>query len=499
MVVATGVALLARPEPAVAQLSPTTDSIATLRAELEQVAGTGDSLLVAGALERLGRAYWRADRFADAITFLLSARHIVESRGERESVARISNALGSSHYHLGNYELALQSYVRALEIRVADGNALGQAYVHANIAKAYQDWGQLEQALARADSAVALADSAQHSAALGYTLNTRADILADLKRHAEARESAERSLAAYYSGSPSLSRADSLSAWSLNVMVLGDADIAEGRAVDALRRFTEIYDRARQSNTRRGQAQALLAMGRAQEALARHADARASYAAAERDAEYIGNRTYRLEALEGLSRTAERLGDATEALRFARRHDALRDSVFNARSAQRVAAIELEAEALRQRAATAALAAEQEAQADDLRQQRRMTVLYAALLVLALAFVLAQFRVNRRVRQRESELAASHAELQRALAEVQALSGLIPICASCKNVRDDAGFWRSVEEYVGSRSAAHFSHSICNACGPKLYGDDWEPSTGASAPEDTAAPARTPADQPPAR
>lgn len=479
-VLAAAAVLLAPSRPAAAQLAPTADSIATLRAELEQVAGTGDSLLMAGAFERVGRAYWRADRFDEAITFLLTAREIFAGRRDLESVARISNALGSSHYHLGNYELALQSYVRALEIRVADGNALGQAYVHANIAKAYQDWGQLEQALARADSAVALADSAQHSAALGYALNTRAGILAALKRYAEARESAERSLAAYYSGSPTLSRADSLSAWSLNVMVLGDADIAEGRAVDALRRFTQIYERARQGNTRRGQAQALLAMGRAQEALARHAAARASYAAADEDAEFIGNRTYRLQALQGLSRAAERLGNPAEALRFARQHEALRDSVFNARSAQRVAAIELEAEALRQRAAAATLAAEQEAQANDLRQQRRMTGLYAALFVLALAFVLAQYRVNRRVRQREAELAASNAELQRAMAEVQALTGLIPICASCKNVRDDAGFWRSVEEYVGSRSAAQFSHSICNTCGPKLYGDYWESPTGAA-------------------
>lgn len=116
---------------------------------------------------------------------------------------------------------------------------------------------------------MALADSAEHAAALGYALNTRAGILASLKRYADARESAERSLAAYYSGSPSLGRADSLTAWSLNVMVLGEADIAEGRAEDALRRFSEILERARRTNTLRGQAQTLLAIGRAQEALGR--------------------------------------------------------------------------------------------------------------------------------------------------------------------------------------------------------------------------------------
>lgn len=83
-----------------------------------------------------------------------------------------------------------------------------------------------------------------------------------------------------------------------------------------------------------------------------------------------------------------------------------------------------------------------------------MTVLYAALLVLSLACVLAQFRVNRQLRQREAEVAASNRDLQQAIAEVKTLTGLIPICAICKNVRDDAGFWRSVEEFVGPRSAA---------------------------------------------
>lgn len=73
-------------------------------------------------------------------------------------------------------------------------------------------------------------------------------------------------------------------------------------------------------------------------------------------------------------------------------------------------------------------------------------------------------------------------ELHAAMAEVQTLAGLIPICANCESVRDDAGFWRSVEEFVGSRSAAQFPHAICNACGPKLYGEDWESPTGPSYP-----------------
>lgn len=63
------------------------------------------------------------------------------------------------------------------------------------------------------------------------------------------------------------------------------------------------------------------------------------------------------------------------------------------------------------------------------------------------------------------------AELRTALGEVKTLSGLIPICAACKKVRDDAGFWQSVEKYFAGRSDAKFSHGICPDCGVRLYGE----------------------------
>jgi len=60
-------------------------------------------------------------------------------------------------------------------------------------------------------------------------------------------------------------------------------------------------------------------------------------------------------------------------------------------------------------------------------------------------------------------------ELQKALSEVKKLSGFIPICASCKKIRDDEGYWRQVEEYIRDRSEAQFSHGISPDCARKLY------------------------------
>ena len=68
-------------------------------------------------------------------------------------------------------------------------------------------------------------------------------------------------------------------------------------------------------------------------------------------------------------------------------------------------------------------------------------------------------------REKESVLA----DLAKALSEVKKLSGFLPICASCKKIRDDAGFWNEVERYISDHSEAQFSHSICPDCVRALY------------------------------
>jgi PAS domain S-box-containing protein len=60
-------------------------------------------------------------------------------------------------------------------------------------------------------------------------------------------------------------------------------------------------------------------------------------------------------------------------------------------------------------------------------------------------------------------------ELRDALSKIKTLSGLLPICASCKKIRDDKGYWRHLEVYLRAHTQADFSHSICPDCAKKLY------------------------------
>ena len=60
-------------------------------------------------------------------------------------------------------------------------------------------------------------------------------------------------------------------------------------------------------------------------------------------------------------------------------------------------------------------------------------------------------------------------ELEQALVEVKRLQGILPICANCKKIRDDTGYWQQIEAYISDHSEAEFSHGICSDCAKKLY------------------------------
>lgn len=83
--------------------------------------------------------------------------------------------------------------------------------------------------------------------------------------------------------------------------------------------------------------------------------------------------------------------------------------------------------------------------------------------------VSARIRTHLAIARLRSQLQKKNAELEKALSSVKLLSGLLPICASCKKIRDDNGYWNQIEAYIRDHSEAQFSHGICPDCAGKLY------------------------------
>lgn len=80
----------------------------------------------------------------------------------------------------------------------------------------------------------------------------------------------------------------------------------------------------------------------------------------------------------------------------------------------------------------------------------------------------------------------THLELKNAREEIKTLRGILPICAHCKKVRNDSGFWEQVEVYIGNHSEAEFTHGLCPDCEKELYGkQDWYKRSRAKDDHDT--------------
>jgi AmiR/NasT family two-component response regulator len=99
----------------------------------------------------------------------------------------------------------------------------------------------------------------------------------------------------------------------------------------------------------------------------------------------------------------------------------------------------------------------------------------------AIAIARARFDDMMELRRLNAELQATNEEreklileLQDALAKVKTLSGLFPICASCKKIRDDEGYWHQVEVYIRDHSEAKFTHGLCPECTRELYPELFE-------------------------
>jgi hypothetical protein len=111
------------------------------------------------------------------------------------------------------------------------------------------------------------------------------------------------------------------------------------------------------------------------------------------------------------------------------------------------------------------------------RLERTVMVITILVLLLMAAFIFRPLVIRLQAylmarRQAENEREKLITELREALANVKTLRGLVPICASCKKIRDDRGYWNEVEDYVAKHSEADFTHGFCPECKKKFDDDE---------------------------
>lgn len=102
-------------------------------------------------------------------------------------------------------------------------------------------------------------------------------------------------------------------------------------------------------------------------------------------------------------------------------------------------------------------------------RNRQIWTFTVSYLVIWLAGIAAIVTCSVRMQRDIDERTTLIQKLQESLKEVKKLSGLLPICSSCKNIRDDKGYWNKVEQYISEHADIQFTHGICPDCAEKLY------------------------------
>lgn len=479
--VARGLRIDGRPDEA---LGPATEAAKFLDQALAVAPSAADSLTVswelAEALNQLGLNRWILSRFQDAVHSLEEARSLWRTLDHAEGLGRVHNNLGVVHYQWGNYDLALEAFLEALPYREAEADTAGMARVLSNVGIVHLDWGQYEAASQALERAVTLADASGNPSVRGYAWQTRASLhlaLGDVNAAEEA-----------YLLADSLSPGDRLNQASVGLALVRSARGDHHGAAVLLEAVVEQYRLTRQP---RNEVRALRHLGTVHLEAGEVERARTVLEEALALAEAQEIRPLQAAVLEALALVQEAGGDALGALASLRRHHAVRDLLYSQGTGQRMATTEARLEADRRARENMQLRFVQQQQEERLARQEVVVFLGVALLLtlLALMFVLAHFNLRGRERQAalteaNAKLETANHELTLALSENRTLQGLIPICSSCRKVRDDKGYWEALETYVSQRSEANFSHSICADCGPRVYGEYWsdEEASAASTP-----------------
>ncbi|MBN1411481.1 MAG: hypothetical protein JW969_11605, partial [Spirochaetales bacterium] len=106
----------------------------------------------------------------------------------------------------------------------------------------------------------------------------------------------------------------------------------------------------------------------------------------------------------------------------------------------------------------------------------KITSFYLLYLAIIETGVLSPFKLLfKELKDKEVKLENEKNELSNAMNKIKRLHGLLPICANCKKIRDDKGYWNQIEFYLQEHSEADFSHSLCPECAAKLYPEYVEP------------------------
>lgn len=364
------------------------------------------------ALLSFGVRHWFRGEYADAEGYYLQALEFPRSAVKVSTTVAVRSNLGLIHMVQGRLDEALTGFFDALKTIEESGEDLDPRDTLNNLAVVLGRLGDVDKAVVHHERSLELSREAEDDKGEGTTLNNLAVLEMDRGNHLLAADHLS-------DAEGCLRRSGTRGELARCLCNMSEVRRSLGDGEDAIRLGREALEIFRDAEDRDGVVTALVNIGAAQTQVGRAEDGR--------------------QTLEKALRAATDLEDPDEIrrCRLALAESRAAAGAFEDAYRHQVEATRLAAEILTREKARFAADAERRYQA-EIHQLRNV-------------------------------------ELEKALKEIRTLSGLLPICSSCKKIRDDKGYWTQLEDYLGSRTGAKFSHGICPDCALEIYPDHYRP------------------------
>ncbi|MBC8276666.1 MAG: tetratricopeptide repeat protein [FCB group bacterium] len=395
-----------------------------------------------------------------SIAYSREALELAREIGYEWGIADALNYLAMGYDVLGDYDQALKYYFESLRT-FEKFDEYGVSTILNNIGTLYSQMGDYEKALEYYEESRKYFSELDH-ASMGIYLNNIAEVYSIMGDNV-------KSLELYYQSREHYEKVDDHDgvATALNNIadvhkVMGDYDKALAAGLESKRIFEERKDMS-------GKTYALLTLSEISIELKDYSTALHYLQETEVLSQEIGSGDLILTSRENMYKTYRATGDFEKAFEYLKLYSGLKDSLLSQESRSEVATMEFLYETEKKEKEIEILK-----NVKEQRTTQRNASIISFFAMLAAAVILYRSnryknRLNKVLDEKNKNLSRLNNELDTALKEVKSLSGLLPMCANCKKIRDDQGYWQQVEEYISAHSEADFSHGICPECIRILY------------------------------
>jgi len=471
--------------------------------------GTNDEYLEIKARLIIGKAFYYKNNFPEALKILSNVKARISKLSTRENSKKILHICADSFFWLGEVYLKMNRYKRALEIYQngirycdPDKHSILESKLFIAISRIHLLLSEYENAM---DFAIKGGSSAKESGDAeslffssylhGYVYREMKEYVKGLSKFKNSLEISElnkmvhlkimalNEISNIYFLQKKYDRALNLKKEALKLADQTDNptalsfclhDIAlifmeKKEYMKALPYFTRSRDLAKKDSNIRGEVISDISIANLYSNTGDILKSRKIALKTLNTAEKHGLKSEIMDLTKFLSDLAIRENNFKDAYKYLDRSFKLNQDIFSTDKSNKIAELETEIKMEKSENKILLLEKINEIKQLELNKQNKFInlqklITFLLIIIASLIFLAYRWKIKTNV-----QLMKKGEELEKTLAEIHKLSGLLPMCSSCKKIRDDSGYWHQVEEYINTHSEASFSHSMCPSCIEKVY------------------------------